>query len=56
MPCDKCKDGECTGACLGMKCPIYVPPSLYDRAKAEGFDLRGYARQRPIPTTDKRGF
>ena len=55
MICAKCKDGECTGACLGMECPIFIPPSLYEKAEAQGFDLRGYARQKTIPSMERKG-
>lgn len=34
---------------LGWPHAVFLPPSLYDRAKASGIDLRGYVRQRPIP-------
>lgn len=27
----------------------FLPPSLYDQAEREGWDMRGYARQLPIP-------
>lgn len=50
-PCEKCKDNECTGACMGMECPVFLYPWLYDMAEKEGHDLRGYAKLKPIPAT-----
>ena len=28
-----------------MPTPVYIPASLYDRAKAEGIDMTGYVRR-----------
>lgn len=29
--------------------PIFLPPSLYDRAKAAGYDMKWYAKTKPMP-------
>lgn len=29
--------------------PIFLPPTLYDRAEAEGFDMSGYVKEQLIP-------
>lgn len=29
--------------------PFFIPPSLYDAAVSEGFDMRPFVKQQPIP-------
>lgn len=29
--------------------PVFLPPSLYDRAKAAGYDMKWYAKTEPLP-------
>lgn len=31
---------------------VYLPPSLYDAAEAEGYDMRYYAKTELIPDAD----
>lgn len=31
--------------------PVYLPPNLYDRAEAEGFNMVGYVKMPLMPTT-----
>jgi hypothetical protein len=35
-----------------VKAPVYLPPALYDAAKARGYDMTGYAVTPPIRKTE----
>jgi hypothetical protein len=29
--------------------PVFLPPSLYDEAERQGYDMHGYVKQQPVP-------
>jgi hypothetical protein len=36
----------------GYPSAVFLPPSLYDKAEKEGYDMRWYVKQQPIRLTD----